>query len=88
MPKIPESFNFGSSEEMKMEDLIVKLERMYYDIAKAVNKKPDLYERNVDGQTSDTFMSNGDININNATNKVEMISNHPTKTTVTWVTLS
>lgn len=88
MPKIPETFNFGSTDNLTIEELVVKLERMYFDIAKAVNMKPDVYERDVDGQTTDTFMSNGAININNTTNKIEMISNHPTQTTVTWTTLS
>lgn len=86
MAKITETFNFGKVEGID-EEFLVKLQRMYSDLAIAVNKKPDVYQRQTDGQTSDTFLSNGDININLSTNKVEMISNHPTQQTVTWVTL-
>ena len=88
MARIPESFNFGSDEEMTMEDLVVKLERMYFDLASAVNSKPDLYQRETDGQTTDTFLAQGSININLNTNKVEMLTNHVNPTTVTWKTLS
>jgi hypothetical protein len=58
------------------------------DLAEAVNSKPDLYQRNTDGQVSDTFLAQGSININLSTNKVEMLTNHPTQTTVTWTQLS
>ena len=88
MAKLPDHFNFGSEDEMTMEELVIKLQRMYYDLARAVNSKPDLVERDVDGQTTDTFLSQGTININLSTDKVEMLTNHPTQTTVTWVTLS
>lgn len=87
MAKVPESFNFGSTTDMSMEELVVKLQRMYFDLARALNKKPDVYFRAVDGQTDDTFLSNGDVNVNTITNKVEMLTEHPTQTTVTWVTL-
>ena len=60
---------------------------MYIDIAEAVNSKPDLYERTTDGQPGDTFLAQGSFNINTATDKVEMLTNHQT-TTVTWTTLS
>lgn len=86
MAKITETFNFGTIEGIN-EEFIVKLQRMYTDLATAVNKKPDVYQRQTDGQSSDTFLANGDININLATNKVEMITNHPTQATVTWITL-
>jgi len=72
---------------MTVEELVIKLQRMYMDLAEAVNQKPDLYERLVDGQTSDTFLANGSININSNTNKVQMLTNHQA-TTVTWTQLS
>jgi hypothetical protein len=91
--KIAEHFNFGSTDELSMEELVIKLQRMYYDIAQAVNSKPDLIQRQVngvptDGSTSDTFLAQGTININTTTNKVEMVTNHPNQTTVTWTQLS
>ena len=73
---------------MDIEELIIKLQRMYTDIASAVNSKPDLYQREVDGQTSDTFLAQGSININLLTDKVEMLTNHTSSTTVTWTQLS
>ena len=64
------------------------LEDMYQRLAVAVNRKPDIITRDTDGQTNETFLSNGDININLTTNKVEMLTNHPSTTTVTWTQLS
>ena len=61
---------------------------MYSDLAEAINKKPDVYERTTDGQTTDTFLANGDININTSTLKVEMLTRHVNPTTVTWTQLS
>jgi len=87
MAKIPEHYNMGSREKVTPERLFELIERMYTDIAVAVNKKPDIYETDVDGVVGATYLANGDININNATNKVEMVTNHGS-TTVTWKTLS
>lgn len=87
MARIADTFNFGSTDGMTMEELVVKLQRMYTDLAEAVNSKPDLYERDTDGQVGDTFLAQGSININLTTDKVEMLTNHTSPTTVTWVTL-
>lgn len=88
MARLPNTFNFGNDPDLTIEELIIKLERMYIDIAEAVNSKPDLYQRLTDGQPSDVFLAQGSININLNTNKVEMLTNHPTQTTVTWTQLS
>lgn len=88
MARIPDTFNFGSQEDLTIEFLVEKLERMYMDLAEAVNSKPDLYQRTTDGQTSDTFLAQGSININLSTDKVEMLTNHTSPTTVTWKQLS
>ena len=88
MAKIPESFNFGDRGKMSIEDLLIMLERMYVDLASAINSKPDLYERTVDGQAGDTLLAQGSININLSTNKVEMLTNHTNPTTVVWTQLS
>lgn len=88
MAKIPEYLNVGSREEMTIEELLRVIEKMYIDISTALNRKPDIYQRTTDGLSTDTFLSNGDININLNTNKVEMLTNHPTSTTVTWTQLS
>lgn len=88
MAKLTEYFNFGDTQDMTQEELILRLQRMYTDLAVAINRKPDIIQRTVNGQINDTFLANGDININLNTNNVEMLTNHPTSTTVTWTQLS
>lgn len=88
MARISETFDFGPMDDMSQEDLLLFLQQMYTQIAVAVNSKPDIYQRDTDGQTTDTFLSNGDININTTTLKVEMLTRHVDPTTVTWTTLS
>ena len=87
MPKIPIEYDTGANDEMNVRDLLRVMEDMYRKLAVAVNAKPDIIQRTTDGQTSDTFLSNGDVNINLNTNKVEMLTNRTT-TTVTWTQLS
>ncbi len=86
MPRISETYNLGSIEDL--EELIRQLQEMYTQLAVAINQKPDVYQRTTDGQTTETFLANGDININLNTNKVEMLTNHVDPTTVIWSTLS
>lgn len=88
MARLPDSYNFPDNDEVTMEVLLDTLNRMYLDIAEAVNSKPDLYQREVDGQVGDTFLAQGSININLLTDKVEMLTNHTSATTVTWKLLS
>lgn len=88
MANIPTSFNFGDTNDITIEELVVKLQRMYYDLAESINGKPDLYVRESDGQSNDVFLSDGSININTNTNKVEMLTKHNSTTNVTWTTLS
>ena len=88
MARLPNTFNFGSEKDLSMEELVLRLQRMYIDLAEAVNSKPDLYQRDTDGLASETFLSQGSININTSTNKVEMLTNHVSPTVVTWTTLS
>lgn len=88
MVRIPETFNVGDQDVSTVQGLLLIIERMYTDLAVAVNSKPDVIQRNVDGQIGDTFLSQGSLNINLSTDKVEMLTNHPTQTTVTWTTLS
>ena len=88
MARIPENFNIGDREDLTLEGLLLLIERLYTDLAIAVNSKPDLYQRTIDGQPGDTFLAQGSININLNTNKVEMLTNHVNPTTVTWTHLS
>lgn len=87
MGRISNDFHFGENDAIDMEQLLLTLKRMYFELAEAINSKPDLYQRQVDGQTTDTFLAQGSININLSTDKVEMLTNHVNPTTVTWVTL-
>jgi len=91
--RIADTFEFGDPDTMDFQTLLVKLNRMYLDLAEAVNSKPDLYQRNVngvptDGDPSDTFLAQGSININTTTDKVEVLTNHVSPTVVTWTTIS
>lgn len=88
MARLQETFDFGSMENITLEELLTKLQIMYSDLAIAINQKPDLYQRDTDGQVGDTFLAQGSININLTTDKVEMLTKHLTPTTVTWTTLS
>ena len=87
MAKVRENLSFGDEDSITLKDLIAILDEAYRDLAIAVNKKPDIYVRDTDGQASDSFMSVGDININSSVTKVEMITDQPTTTTVTWTAL-
>jgi hypothetical protein len=84
MARIQNDFDFGDPRNMNFEKLLLRLEEMYRDIAEALNKKPEVYVRAENGQTTDTFLNIGDININSSTNKIEMLVAHPTQTAVTW----
>ena len=86
--RLPETYSFGNKEELNLQELVKQLERMYFDLARSINQKPDLYQRTTDGLTTDTFLAQGSININLNTNKVEMLTNHVNPTTVNWVQLS
>ena len=86
MTKISETYNLGDEADLNLEEILLRIQEMYRDLAVAINRKPDVYTRQSDGVTSETFLSNGDININLSTNKVEMLTNHAAST-VTWTTL-
>ena len=89
MARLPETFNVGSREVLTVEGLLLIIERMYTDLAVAINTKPDVVQRKEDdGQPTDTFLAQGTFNINLSTDKVEMLTNHLNQTTVTWTTLS
>ncbi len=88
MARISQTFNTGDRSNITPERLLELMERMYMDLAEAVNSKPDLYERDTDGQTSETFLAQGSININTTTLKVEMLTEHTDPSTVVWTTLS
>jgi len=86
--RVSDYYDFGDPKDMDFEQLIINLERMYTDIATALNSKPDLYERDTDGLVSDTFLAQGSININSTTRKVQMLTAHTSPTAVIWTTLS
>jgi len=88
MAKVAEYLQVGNRENISNEELLRLLETAYRDLAIQLNKKPDIYQRDADGQTTDVFLSNGDININTSTLKVEMLTEHSTSSAVVWTQLS
>jgi len=84
MAKIPEYYNVGNRDNITNEELLRIMEDMYKKIAIALNKKPDIFERETNGLSTDTQLSIGSININTNTNKIEMLVAHPTAASVTW----
>ena len=82
--KLPVSFPMGKKEDLTIEQLYEIIEDMYKELALAINQKPDIYERATDGQTDDTILSNGDININTTSGKVEMLIEHSSDVAVVW----
>lgn len=88
MSKLPEYYDVGDRTEMTIERLLVVVEDVYKQLATALNLKPDVFQRPTDGLTTDTFLSNGDININTNTLKIEMLAQHTNISTVVWETLS
>jgi hypothetical protein len=88
MSKLPEYYDVGDRRDMDIERLLLVIEDIYKQLATALNQKPDVFQRTTDGLTTDTFLSNGDMNINTNTLKVEMLTKHSTVSTVVWTTLS
>jgi hypothetical protein len=88
MARVPEYYNVGDRSDMTVERLLVIVEDLYRQLAVALNQKTDLVQRTTDGLTTDVFLSQGTFNINLNTNKVEMLTNHTSSTSVTWTTLS
>lgn len=88
MAKLPEIYNIGDRTELTPEYLLFLLERMYTDLVQQINRCPSVYIRTTDGLVTDYQLSNGDININRNTLKVEMLTARPTSTTVIWTQLS
>lgn len=88
MAQLPTTFSFPDPDNITMEELLVLLNRMYIDLADAINQKSDVYSRTTDGQVTDTFLQQGSININTTTDKVEILTNHVSPVLVTWKTIS
>ncbi len=89
MPRIPETYNIGNRENVTPEKLLEMLEDMYQTLAKSINQKPNIYTRTAGGiptnaSVDDNFVSDGDLNVNITTGKVEMAVEHDTATTVVW----
>jgi hypothetical protein len=88
MAKLPDSYPIGNRETLTTENLLEIIEDIYRELAIAINKKPDIIQRITDGQTTDTFLSNGDININTSTLNVEILTEHSNPSTVLWTQIS
>ena len=88
MAKLQEYYDVGDRRQMTVDRLLLVVEDVYKQLAAALNQKPDVFQRSTDGLTTDTFLSNGDMNINTSTLKIEMLAEHSTISTVVWKTLS
>jgi hypothetical protein len=88
MARISENYEMGNLNDLTPPEMARRIQEMYTQLARAINQKPDLVFRDSDGDSGDTFLSNGTINVNTSTLKVEMLTEHPTTSTVTWTTLS
>lgn len=88
MVKLSEIYQAGDTSNLDIEQLYLILLDIYEELAIAINKKPDINETPSDGDITDTILSNGTININTSTFKVEMLVDHTTVSTVTWSQLS
>ena len=87
MARIPETLNVGDRENLTIDRLLIIIETLYTELAQAVNQKPDFISRTTNGQTTDTFLNLGTLNLNTSTNNVEMLVAKPTAATVTWKAL-
>ena len=88
MAKLPLEFPVGDRQGMTIEKLLEIVETMYRDLAQEINRKPDLFERDTDGLSTDTILSVGSINLNTSTRKIEMLAAHDSASTVIWETLN
>jgi hypothetical protein len=89
MASIPEYFNIGETDTKDPEQMVRLLQQMYTDLAQAINQKPDLVVRETNGSTTETFLSNGTINVNTLTDTVEVLtSRNATGSAVVWTTIS
>jgi hypothetical protein len=84
MAKIQENYNVGNRDDITTDQLVRILEDMYKTLAVAINKKPDFFQRTTDGLVTDSQLSNGSINLNTNTKKLQILVDHPTSSTVTW----
>ena len=88
MTKIPEDYPLGDIEQMELKELAYVLQDMYRELAVAINARPTVIVRaNQDGQTDETFLPVGTLNINQTGPKVEILTSHTNPTTVVWTTL-
>ena len=89
MAKIPEYYEIGNRDNLTVERLLEIIEDMYRQLAVSINSKPDLYQRDTDGQADETFLDNGTLNLNTTTQNVEMLVDRTLvpPLTVTWKAL-
>jgi len=88
MAKLQLEFPVGDRQGMTTEKLLEIVETMYRELAQEINRKPDLFERDTDGLSTDTILSVGSINLNTITRKIEMLATHDSVSAVTWKTLT
>lgn len=94
MTKIPEEFQFGDVTDLQGEELLRMLRDMYRTLAVAINSKAtvtgykDATGAWQDGSTTSNFLAVGTINVNEDSDKVEMLTSYTDPRTVVWTQLS
>lgn len=90
MGKLSENYEIGNLADLSTPELARRLQEMYTQLARAINLKADLVVRDTAVVGDETFLSDGTIYINNgvAPNTVQVLTDHPTTTAVTWTTVS
>lgn len=84
MSKLQTDYIISNKENLDIKDILDILQDMYKKIVRELNKKPDIIIKDSDGSVSDAFLSDGDININSDTEKVEILIAHDSQKTVKW----
>lgn len=90
MARLSENYELGNDKDLSFNELLKRIQEMYTQLARAINQKADVVVRNSATDNSETFLSDGTIYINQGAtpSTVQILSKHPTRTSVIWTTIS
>ena len=63
MSKIPESYNFGDRSKIDPDNLLEILDDMYQILAIAINQKPSIFCRNIQGDSTDADANDSFVSV-------------------------
>lgn len=84
MPVIDSDFAWGKELYDKYPELIDTLGDMYSNLARAINKKPDIVFKQVNPASTDFRYVTGTIWVNQNTKKVYILTDKPNPSTASW----